>query len=165
MTTCSIYLYGLLTMSFPQTRSSWTSKTSWHPSWMVCLYNARESCTKYRNVSYQHKHKKLRNDANNENGATPGKRIFHETKLRAHYLHGEVDELHELCQFGDLINLPYRFIQVEPSFSRFTEARPDRWTQCTQPTVFQKKLHLKRKKRTLFSEPNNVHSLILTQFY
>ena len=57
-------------------------------------------------------------------------------------LHDELDSLHELLQFGDLVDLPVGFMDVEPALAHITQTCPDAGTQCGDPTVFQEQRHL-----------------------
>ena len=57
-------------------------------------------------------------------------------------LHDELDGLHELLQFGDLVDLPVGFMDVEPALAHITQTCPDAGTQRGDPTVLQEQRHL-----------------------
>ena len=82
--------------------------------------------------------------------------IIQIVSLQSAHLHSKFDQLHKLCQFGDLVHLPVPFLHVKPSLAYIKKTATDSSSQSVQPTVSQKDLNLKDGKiASYYSEESN----------
>ena len=75
-------------------------------------------------------------------------------------LHDELDHLHELLEFGDLVHLPVGLVDVEPALADVTERGADAGAQGRDPAVLQKQGHLQEQ-----TQSNHVTHLFYLQVF